>query len=280
MRTVLEIIKMSTDFLEGKGVEQARLQAELLVGHALGLRRMQLYLQFERPLQEPELETIRTLLRRRGQREPLQYVLGTTEFFGLTLKVDRRALIPRPETEYLVAVLTERLAPPGRVLDLGTGTGAIALALASHWRDCTVLALEVSPDAVALAAENAQATGLAGRVTVGQSDWFAAVTEGAQFDLIVSNPPYLTAQETNETAPEVRLFEPRQALTPGASGLEAIERIVARAKGFLSPAGVLALETGIAQHEVIAERLVAAGFARQESLPDLTGRPRFVLAWR
>jgi release factor glutamine methyltransferase len=175
MRTVLEIIKMSTDFLEGKGVEQARLQAELLVGHALGLKRMQLYLQFERPLLEPELETIRGLLRRRGQREPLQYIVGTTEFFGLTLKVDRRALIPRPETEYLVSLLTERVNPPARLLDLGTGTGAIALALAAHWPNCSVLALDVSPEAVALAEENARATGLADRVTVRPSDWFAAL---------------------------------------------------------------------------------------------------------
>lgn len=280
MRTVLEIIKMSTDFLEGKGVEQARLQAELLVGHALGLKRMQLYLQFERPLLEPELETIRGLLRRRGQREPLQYIVGTTEFFGLTLKVDRRALIPRPETEYLVSLLTERVNPPARLLDLGTGTGAIALALAAHWPNCSALALDVSPEAVALAEENARATGLADRVTVRPSDWFAALGTGEQFDLIVSNPPYLTVQETDETAPEVRQFEPRQALTPGPSGLEAIDRIVARAQDFLAPGGVLALETGIAQHEGIAIKLAAAGFARHESLPDLTGRPRYVLAWR
>lgn len=280
MRTVLEIIKMSTDFLEGKGVEQARLQAELLVGHALGLKRMQLYLQFERPLLEPELETIRGLLRRRGQREPLQYIVGTTEFFGLTLKVDRRALIPRPETEYLVSLLTERVNPPARLLDLGTGTGAIALALAAHWPNCSVLALDVSPEAVALAEENARATGLADRVTVRPSDWFAALRTGEQFDLIVSNPPYLTVQETDETAPEVRQFEPRQALTPGPSGLEAIDRIVARAQDFLAPGGVLALETGIAQHEGIAIKLAAAGFARHESLTDLTGRPRYVLAWR
>ena len=130
MLTVLEIVKRTTEFLAGKGLESARLNAELIVGHALGLKRMQLYLQFERPLAEADLEKIRPLVRRRAQREPLQYILGETEFFGLKLKTDRRALIPRPETEYLVEQLTVRLAaaPPARVLDLGTGTGAIALA--------------------------------------------------------------------------------------------------------------------------------------------------------
>src|SRR5476651_1124392 len=132
MLTVLEIIKKTTDFFAGKGIESARLNAELLVGHALELKRMQLYLQFERVLTEPELEKIRPLVRRRALREPLQHILGVTEFFGLKIKTDRRALIPRPETELLVELVTKLFpAPPAAVLDLGTGTGAIALALAT-----------------------------------------------------------------------------------------------------------------------------------------------------
>lgn len=280
MRTVLEIIKMSADFLGGKGVENPRLNAELMVGHALGLKRMQLYLQFERPLEETELETVRGYLRRRGQREPLQYIIGETDFLGLTLKTDRRALIPRPETEYLVSLLTEKVTiAPRHVLDLGTGTGAIALALASHWTEAQVLAVDVSVDALALAQENVERTGLRPRVQLLQSDWYQNVPVDRRFDLIVSNPPYLSEAETHETLAEVRNFEPRVALTPGPQGLESIERIIAGSKARLNEGGVLAMETGIAQHETIAGLLVAAGFARHEFLPDLTGRPRFAWAW-
>lgn len=280
MRTVLEIIKMSADFLGGKGVEQPRLNAELMVGHALGLKRMQLYLQFERPLAESELETIRGYLRRRGQREPLQYILGETDFLGLALKTDRRALIPRPETEYLVSLLTEKIgASPRRVLDLGTGTGAIALALATHWPEAQVLATDVSTDALALAQENVGQVGLGGRVQLLQSDWYQQVPADTCFDLIVSNPPYLSDRETDETLVEVKNFEPRIALTPGGHGLESIQRIIAGAPAQLNEGGLLAMETGIAQHEAIAGLLVTAGFLRHEFLPDLTGRPRFAWAW-
>jgi hypothetical protein len=145
MHTVLDILQKTTDFFSGKGVESARLNAELIVGHALGLKRMQLYLQFERLLTELELERIRPLVRRRGQREPLAYVLGTAEFCGLTLKADRRALVPRPETERLVELLQERCTPaPARVLDLGTGSGCIALALAAAWPGAEVVAVDAS----------------------------------------------------------------------------------------------------------------------------------------
>ncbi|MEZ5414380.1 MAG: peptide chain release factor N(5)-glutamine methyltransferase [Opitutaceae bacterium] len=280
MRTVLEIIKMSADFLGGKGVENPRLNAELMVGHALGLKRMQLYLQFERPLAESELEAIRGYLRRRGQREPLQYILGETDFLGLALKTDRRALIPRPETEYLVSLLTEKMgASPRRVLDLGTGTGAIALALATHWPEAQVLATDVSTDALALAQENVGQVGLGGRVQLLQSDWYQQLPADARFDLIVSNPPYLSDRETDETLVEVKNFEPRIALTPGGQGLESIQRIIAGAPAHLNEGGLLAMETGIAQHEAIAGLLVTAGFSRHEFLPDLTGRPRFAWAW-
>ena len=160
MPTLLEIIKKTTDFLAAKGVESARLNAELLIGHALGMKRMALYLQFERLLGEPELEKIRPLVRRRSLREPLQYILGETEFHGLKLKVDRRALIPRPETELLVeSVIAASLVPPGAILDLGTGSGAIALALAQKFTDAKVTATDVSEDALALARVNAVLTG-------------------------------------------------------------------------------------------------------------------------
>jgi release factor glutamine methyltransferase len=281
MLTVLEILKKTTEFFAARGIESARLNAELLVGHALGLKRMQLYLQFERPLAEAELEKIRPLVRRRGQHEPVQYILGTADFHGLHLKVDRRALIPRPETELLVELAVRELAaPPARILDLGTGSGAIALALAAQYPDSQVTAVDLSAEALALAAENAAATGLTERVQLFASNWFEQVPAEARFELIAANPPYLSEAETAAAAPEVREFEPRTALTStGPDGLADLRAIVAAAPRHLAPGGLLALETGIAQHAALRPLAREAGFSRVESRPDLTGRDRFVLAF-
>jgi release factor glutamine methyltransferase len=281
MLSLLEIIKKTTGFLEAKGVGNPRLNAELLIGRALGLPRMQLYLQFERLLTEPELASIRPLVKRRSQREPLQYILGETEFFHLRLKVDRRALIPRPETEQLCELVTQRLpAPPPTILDLGTGGGAIALALAAFYAQAAVTALDVSEEALALARENASALGLDGRTRFLRSDWWAALEPEARFDLIVANPPYLSELETAATAPEVREHEPRVALSPGSGGTEALAHIIAEAPRFLTEGGLLACETGIDQHRRLREWAAAAGFARVESVRDLSDRDRFLLAWR
>jgi len=279
MLTILEIIKKSTEFFEKRGVESARLNAELLVGHALGLKRMQLYIQFERLLAESELEKIRPLVKRRGNREPLQHILGTMEFAGLSLKVDRRALIPRPETEYLVELLVRRFSTkPAHVLDLGTGTGAIALALAKAWPEAKIVAVEQSEEALALARENAVSSGLTATVDFLRSNWFEHVSKDEKFDLIVSNPPYLSDEETDTAQPEVRDFEPRQALAAGADSAVALEKIIGEAPARLTPGGTLALETGIAQHARLSALLQAQGYGRTESLKDLTGRDRFLLA--
>ncbi|HEY4246685.1 MAG TPA: peptide chain release factor N(5)-glutamine methyltransferase [Lacunisphaera sp.] len=280
MLTVLEIIKRTTDFLEKRGVESARLNAELIIGHALALKRMQLYLQFERPLSEAELEKIRPLVKRRGNREPVQYILGETEFGGLKLKVDRRALIPRPETEYLIELITRRLmGAPASILDLGTGSGAIALALAKAYPGAAVTAVEKNADALALARENAVVTGLAPRVRFLESDWFTAVGEEERFSLIVANPPYLSDRETAEASPEVREFEPMTALSSGVDGTADLSQIVAQARVHLNPGGMLACETGIAQRDFLVEAAGKAGYARSESLQDLTGRNRYFLAF-
>lgn len=278
MLTVLEIIQKTTAFLAAKGIESPRLQAELLVGHALRLPRMQLYLQFERPLPEAELEKIRPLVRRRAQREPLQYIVGETEFLGLKLKVDRRALIPRPETELLVEhVINAGPAPPSRVIDLGTGSGAIALALARAFPNAEVLAVDASEEALALARENALGTALADRVSFLRSDWFAAVPTGA-FDVVVANPPYLSAEETAATQPEVHQFEPPTALSAGDGGCAALLAIIRAAPSYLNPGGLLALETGIAQHTRLLAAVLEAGLRQGESRCDLTGRERFLFA--
>ena len=279
--TLLEIIQKTADFLTKKGVESARLNAELLIGHALGLKRMQLYLQFERVLVEPELERIRPLVKRRSLREPLQYILGETEWSGLRLKVDRRALIPRPETELLIErIVASLLVLPTKILDLGTGSGAIALVLAKLYPAANVTAVDTSEDALTLASENASALELAGRVTLLRSDWFTALPKDACYDLIVANPPYLTANETADAEPEVREHEPLSALTAADGGMADLCKIIAVAPTFLNAGGLLAMETGSDHHNVLKDLIASGRFGRSESLQDLTGRDRFLFAWR
>jgi release factor glutamine methyltransferase len=281
MLNVLEVVKKTSEFFASKGIDSPRLNAELLVGHALGLARMRLYLEFERPVGDAELAAIRELVRRRGRREPLQYVLGFTEFSGLRLKTDARALIPRPETEFLVEEVVARSAPPPEhILDLGTGGGAIALALAKAFPQARVTAVDANAGALSLAAENAESTGLSGRVEFVESDWFERLPGGRAYGVIVSNPPYLSADETAAAAPEVRDHEPAGALTSGSGGFADIGRIIAGSAGNLAPGGMLALETGAGHHALAAEAARAAGFARTESLRDLAGRDRVFLAWR
>jgi release factor glutamine methyltransferase len=281
MLALIEIIKKTTGFLDGKGVENPRLDAELLIGHALGLPRMQLYMQFERLLTEAELEKIRPVVKRRAQREPLQYILGEVEFFHVRLKVDRRALIPRPETEQLCELITQLQSnPPETIMDLGTGSGALALALAAFYREASVTAIDASDEALDLARENAAALGLAGRMRFLRSDWYTALDPAERFDLIVANPPYLSHAEADATTLEVRGHEPLVALSPGPTGTEALARIVEGAPRFLRENGLLALETGIDQHATLREWAAAAGFGRVESRRDFSGRDRHLLAWR
>ena len=278
MISLLEVVTKSAAFLETKGVEHARLNAELLVGHALGLKRMELYLQFERLLPERELEAIRPLIKRRSQREPLQHIVGSVEFAGIELKTDRRALIPRPETEFLVELLGGECdaSPPACILDLGTGSGALALALAHRWSEARVTATDVSKDALALARENTVASKLEDRVTLVESDWFAGLNAGEGFGLIVSNPPYLTRAEVEESAVEVRGFEPSIALSTSEEGSADLLTIISEARRFLVPGGLLAMETGIAQHPRLLEAFATAGFENNRSRQDLAGRDRFV----
>lgn len=282
MLSLLEIITKTTDFFSSRGIESPRLNAEQLIGHALGLKRMQLYVQFERLLTEAELEKIRPLVKRRAQREPLQHIIGSVEWGGLVLKCDKRALVPRPETEELFELVLERAKPAEgvapRVLDLGTGTGALALALAHAWPAAQVTAVDASDDALSLAKENAVATELAERVTFLKSDWFSALPAGAVFDVIVSNPPYLTDEEVASAEPEVRLHDPLSALVAPDAGMADLKKIIAGAAARLAPGGLLALETGVEQHEALLAAVFAAGLIEGESKPDLRGRPRFVLA--
>ena len=277
MLTALDIIRRTTDFFESKGIETPRLDAELLLSHTLGLKRMQLYLEFERPLTDEELEKLRPLVRRRGTREPLQHIIGDLEFANVVIKTDRRALIPRPETEELVEhVVHEVKSPPAKIADLGTGSGAIALALATHFPDARVIAVEINPEAAALARENIGGSAVGDRVTVVEGHW-RDVLAGKEFDLIISNPPYLSEEEVAVAQPEVREFEPRGALVAANAGTAALQEIIRLAPAALVPGGLLALETGIDQHGYLLGVAKLAGFRTRRSLQDLSGRDRFLL---
>ena len=280
MLTLLDIVKRTTDFFAKHGIESARLNAELVIAHALGMNRMKIYLQFERPLTEAELERIRPLVKCRAQREPLAYVLGTAAFGDLTLKVDRRVLVPRPETEQLVEIVKDTLGEtaPATVLDLGTGSGALALALAQAYPQSHVTAVDSSEDALAVARGNAASCQLESRVDFQRSDWFAAVGADSRFDLIVSNPPYLTESAWAEAQPEVRDHEPRGALVAADDGCADLLAIIAKAPMHLAPGGWLFLETGIDQHPRLLEALRTAGLQDERSIQDWSERPRFVAA--
>lgn len=280
MITILEVIQRSAAHLERHGVSSPKLDAEGIAAHSLGLGRMDLYLQFERPLTEKELEPMRRLLRRRSAREPLQYVLGETESAGLRLNCDGRALIPRPETERLFEIVSqEQSLKPKRILDLGTGSGILALALALSFPEAEVIATDASTDALALAQENAAANDLAQRVRFLHGNWFDALPENeAAFDLIVSNPPYLSEGEWAEAEPEVREFEPVGALVAADAGSADLLAILSLAPKRLAPGGLLALETGVEHHDRLKNAADNAGYASTRGLPDLSGRPRFFLA--
>lgn len=276
MKTVLEVITATTAFFQKSGVESPRLNIEHLLAHVLKKKRMDIYMEFDRALTEAELAPLRDLVRRRAQREPLQHLLGTVEFLGLTLKTDARALIPRPETEQLCEMLVaaDCAWKGGRIADVGTGSGCIALALAHALPDARVTGLDDADNALALARENADRCGLTARVTFAKSDLLSAAV--APFDLIVANLPYIPTGELAALQPEVQR-DPRAALDGGADGLDLIRRLLPQAAAKLRSGGTLALEVGLDQTVILSSEFPAHGFRDARILKDLQGRERFII---
>ncbi|HEY2343384.1 MAG TPA: peptide chain release factor N(5)-glutamine methyltransferase [Chthoniobacteraceae bacterium] len=278
MKSVLEIIQTTTAYFTKHGIESPRLNIEHLLAHVLGIKRMELYLQFDRPLGDAELGPLRELVRRRADGEPLQHLLGTVDFLGRSFLCDKRALVPRPETEQLCEILVARFKERpfiGRLIDIGTGSGIIALTLAAAWPEAKVEAVDVSRDALALTEENTRRLGLDGRVTFAESDLLAATT--GRFELIVANLPYIPRPEIERLSREVRR-DPVGALDGGEIGSEVIERLIAQAAERLS--GLLALEIGCDQGPRLRDSLQAHGYDQIEIVGDYQGRDRFVFARR
>jgi len=280
--TVLEVISKSSEFLAKKGVESARLQIELLLAHILQMPRMKLYLNFERQLVDTELDSLRELVKRRGQREPLQHLIGSTSFCGFEMAVNRHVLIPRPETELLAEAGWQFLATRNQqlatALDFGTGSGCIAIALAAKCPAARIVALDLSAEALAIAQQNAVKNNVAERIEFRPGDGFAALRPEERFDLIVSNPPYIPSAEIATLQPEVRDHDPRGALDGGADGLDFYRRLAAEAKPLLKPGGKLMLEFGAGQADAISSILADQNWQIDSVQPDYTKRLRFLIA--
>jgi release factor glutamine methyltransferase len=273
--TSLKLVAWTQDFFAKKAVDAPRLTAELLLAHALSCDRVRLYLDFEKPLGEAELARFRELVRRRADGEPTAYLLGKKEFYGRAFRVDARVLVPRPETELVLEAALAALPERGRALDLCTGSGCLALSLALERPGSQVVATDVSPEALAVARENAAALGAV--VDLAQGDLWAAVHGGDPFDVVVSNPPYVPAKELAGLPREVRR-EPCIALDGGEDGLAVLRRIVAGAPARLRPGGVLCVEMHESHADVLPRLCLEAGFERAEARRDLAGLPRYTVA--
>ncbi len=277
--TVRRVLTWTTQHFEKRGVDAPRLTAEILLAHVLKVDRVRLYVDLDRPLSREELASYRALIERRTAGEPTQYLTGHREFYGRTFKVDSRVLIPRPETELLVeAVLREvRKDAPARLLDLCVGSGAIAVTLAAERPLASVWATDLSPDAVVVSRENAEALGVGARVTIREGDLFSPLPPGVRFDAIASNPPYIRSADIGTLQAEVQR-EPRLALDGGADGLDLIRRIACEAQTWMKVGGRLAMEIGEEQGDAVKRFLEETGWVDVSVEKDLARLDRLVLA--
>ena len=272
--TVLKILQWTADYFAGKEIASARLEAELLLAATLDMDRVGLYVNFERPLVSSELAAFREQVQRRAKGEPVQYILGETEFWSLPFTVSPAVLIPRADTEVLVEEALSRIEGPVHLLDVGTGSGAIAVAMAHEKPEIQVTALDCSEEALHVARGNAERNGVAERVSCLAGD-LAELPPGP-FAMVVSNPPYIPTADCEQLMTEVRDHEPRLALNGGEDGLNAYRQLTSQSGEILLPGGWLLVEVGIGQAEDVVALFEAAGLAEIKSRDDYAGIPRVV----
>jgi len=273
---VLEVLQATTAYFKKHNIESSRLNAEQLLAHVLGRKRIELYLEFERVLTETELAPLRDLVKRRGEGEPLQHLLGTVEFCGHVFLCDKRAMVPRPETEELVEFLKSEIRNPrSKILDVGTGSGVIALSLAAKFPEAEVVAVDISDDALALAQENASRLKVADRVRFLKSNLLENVK--GSFDVIAANLPYISTQDRHTLSREV-LHDPAVALFASAQGDELMRELIAQAPSRLRLGGMLALEIGLGQSDALLSALAEKNYRDICSKTDYSGLTRFLFA--
>ena len=279
MKTLLETLQSGSMYLEKRGVEDARLNMEHLTARVLGCSRIDLYLSYDRPLEEKELSPLREFIKRRGSREPLQYILGDVEFMGKKFFCDRRALIPRPETEELIGFLAARyesIEKPKHICDVGCGSGVIGISLAYLWKDSLINMIDLSEDALQLSRENIKLSGISlDRFNVLKSNLLSDTHEN--FDLIVSNLPYIESKDIELLDEELK-HEPKTALDGGSDGITLIKELISQSKSLLLEGGMIALEIGDGQAETVSDVLSEEGYKKIESLKDISQIDRFVVA--
>lgn len=279
MKTLLETLQSGSMYLEKRGVEDARLNMEHLTARVLGCSRIDLYLSYDRPLEEKELSPLREFIKRRGSREPLQYILGDVEFMGKKFFCDRRALIPRPETEELIGFLAARyesIEKPKHICDVGCGSGVIGISLAYLWKDSLINMIDLSEDALQLSRENIKLSGISlDRFNVLKSNLLSDTHEN--FDLIVSNLPYIESKDIELLDEELK-HEPKTALDGGPDGITLIKELISQSKSLLLEGGMIALEIGDGQAETVSDVLSEEGYKKIESLKDISQIDRFVVA--
>jgi release factor glutamine methyltransferase len=277
--TVARVVTWATDDFRRRGLDSPRLDAELLLAHVLGVDRIRLFVDFARTLAPGELSRFRELIQRRRRAEPVAYILGTREFFGLRFIVDERVLVPRPDTETLVEVALERTKEAhlhGEVLDLCTGSGCVALAFASSRPTWRVTGTDVSADAINVARDNAKRFGAVHHARFVVSDIDQALPLDTRFDLVTANPPYIPTADVATLPADIRDHEPRLALDGGPDGLDVIRRVLEAAQRRLNPEGIVALEVGYDQAARVAELFLGAGFTDVERRTDYGGIERVV----
>jgi len=276
--TVLEVLQSTTGYFQKRNIDSPRLNAEHLLAHVLVQKRMELYLDFERQVRESELAPLRELVKRRGSGEPLQHLLGTVEFCGRSFRCDKRALVPRPETEQLVELLISHLKSEiacSRMIDVGTGSGVIALTLAAEFPKAEIVGLDISDDALMLARENAERLKLADRVLFLRSNLLESIQP--DFDLIVANLPYVSTDDRQNLSREV-LHDPEVALFAGSRGDELMRQLIKDAPSWLRPGGMLAIEIGIGQSDTLVAALAEKNYRDILTEKDYSGVIRFLFA--